>query len=40
MRTGGEYAFMPDGQRVLLINATGTMRPISLVFNWAGGSAR
>jgi serine/threonine protein kinase len=32
---GSQYAFTPDGQRVLVIDAAETVRPISLVFNWA-----
>ncbi|HEX2444970.1 MAG TPA: hypothetical protein VHJ77_13575 [Vicinamibacterales bacterium] len=37
---GSQYVFTPDGQRVLVINATEAVRPISLVFNWTGGVAK
>jgi hypothetical protein len=33
---GRQYAFTPDGQRVLVINAAEAVRPISLMFDWAG----
>jgi hypothetical protein len=32
---GAQYAFTPDGQRVLVVDAAETVRPISLVFGWA-----
>jgi Tol biopolymer transport system component len=31
---GAQYAFTPDGQRVLVVDAAETVRPISLVFGW------
>jgi eukaryotic-like serine/threonine-protein kinase len=31
---GSQYAFTPDGQRFLVIEATDAVRPISLVLNW------
>jgi hypothetical protein len=37
---GSQYVFTPDGQRVLVINATEAVRPVALVFNWTGGVAK
>jgi eukaryotic-like serine/threonine-protein kinase len=37
---GSQYAFSPDGQRFLVIDAADTVRPISLVLNWTGASRR
>jgi serine/threonine protein kinase/Tol biopolymer transport system component len=34
---GSQYAFTPNGQRVLVIDAASAVRPISLVLNWVKG---
>jgi eukaryotic-like serine/threonine-protein kinase len=34
---GSQYAFFPDGQRVIVIDAADVVRPISLVLNWVEG---
>jgi Tol biopolymer transport system component len=34
---GSQYAFFPDGQRVIVIDAADVVRPISLVLNWGKG---